>query len=58
MAKVLLTLIRVKWVPDLFLGLKRQKLGVDHTPPYSVKAEGRLELSRVFLSGLHGLFYG
>jgi hypothetical protein len=48
----------LKRVPDIFPGVKRQRFGVDHTPPCSTNFEVRLEFSRVFLSGLHGLFYG
>jgi hypothetical protein len=48
----------VKWVTDRFPGAKQQRFGVDRTPPCMANFEVRLELSRVFPSGLHGLFYG
>jgi hypothetical protein len=34
----------IKWVPDLFPGVKRPGRGVSHPPPSSTEVKGRVEL--------------
>ena len=38
------TELSIKWVPDLFPGVKRQGGVLNHSPPYSVEVKGRVEL--------------
>jgi len=34
----------IKWVPDLYPGMKQQGRGVDHSPPSRAEVNGRVQL--------------